>query len=206
MELVNGKVFIYHFIFYPEKAIEYLIQRKEDEHMGIALLVLVIGAIFNLFSRIIISLNKNSIDIYLGFCGFIFILNFLGNLIIFTAIIFFIKNFSLHKEEKALYKNVNYAAIFFKLVCFSYIPLFFAPVISLFGLFLNFYDAGTYYYFLKIAIYFWIAFLQILILKKIFNLKILTSIALYILPLIGLFVFIFIKILNIGISLISIIL
>ena len=174
--------------------------------MGIALLVVVAGVIFNLFSKIIVSLNRDLLDMYLGFGGFIFILNFVGNLILFTGIIFFIKNFALSKKEKILYKNINYACTFFKLICFSFIPFLFTPVISLFVLFFHINNAMTFYYILKIGIYFWIVFLQILIIKTLFNLKILSSIALYILPLIGIFVFIFIKILNIGMSIISLIL
>ncbi len=206
MDLTSGKIFIYYLIFYPKKAIEYLIQNQEDEHMGIALLVLITGIILNLLSRIIVSLNENLIDIYLGLGGFIFILNFIGNLIILTAVIFFIKNFSLSNKEKVLYRKTNYAVIFFKLICFSYIPLLFTPIFSLFQLFINLYIVNTYYFILKVAVYTWIAFLQILIIKTIFNLKILAAVAIYILPLIGLFVFLFIKMINMGIFLVSIIL
>ena len=48
MNFKNGKVFIYNLIFSPNKAIEYTIKNKEDEHIGIALLVLILGIIFNL--------------------------------------------------------------------------------------------------------------------------------------------------------------
>jgi len=206
MDIENGKVLIYHLVFFPRKAIEYLVESKEDKHMGIALLVMVCGVIFNILSKAIVSLNRTSISTYIGIGGFLIILNFVGNLVLFTAIIFFIRNFALSRKEQSLYEDKNCAVIFFKLVCFSFVPFLFTPVISLFGLSLSLHNAVALYYILKMTIYFWIVFLQILIIRKLFNLRILTSIALYILPIIGLFAFMFIKLLNVALSFISIVL
>ncbi len=174
--------------------------------MGIAFLVMLCGVILNLTSKTVFLLNRDLINIYVGIGGIISILNFLGNLILFTAILFFINNFSLKVKEKRVYKNKNLAALFFKLICFSFIPLLFTPLVSLAGLYFKLLNASTLYYILKTALYFWIIFLQILIIKKIFNLKTLTSIALYLLPMVSLLAFIFIKILNMGLSFISLIL
>lgn len=202
----NGKILIYNFIISPGKAIEYLIIDKQDKYMGIALLVMLCGVILNLTSKAVFFLNRDLINIYVGIGGIISVLNFLGNLILFTAILFFINNFSLKEKEKRVYKNKNYAALFFKLICFSFIPLLFTPLVSLAGLYFKLLNASTLYYLLKTALYFWIVFLQILIIKKIFDLKTSTSIALYLLPMVGLLAFIFIKILNMGLTFISLIL
>jgi len=200
MELSNGKIFIYHLIFYPAEAIEYLLKAREDEHMGIAVLVVVAGILFNLLSKVIISMNRELLNIYLGWGGFIVTLNFVGNLILFIGVIFFIKSFTSGEENKAFQRNINYASLLFKSFCFSFVPLFFTPILSLFGLFFRFNGSLIFFYFLKLGIYFWIMFLQVYIIKTIFNMKLLSTIGLYFLPLIGLFAFIFIKIINIGIT------
>ncbi len=209
MNLKNDKIFIYNLIFSPQNAIAYSIKSKEDEHIGIAILVLITSIVFNLLSRVIISMKISLINTFIGIGGFITILNFTGNLMIFTAVIYFIKSFSLSSKSSNFSKknqmpgNKNYALLLFKLLCFSFIPFIFTPVVSLMGLFLSLHNCLAMYYIIKVGIYFWIVFLQILIIKKLFDLKLLTSIALYVLPLVGLNVFIFIKIFNFALSVFS---
>lgn len=206
MNLKNDKIFIYNLIFSPQNAIAYSIKSKEDEHIGIAILVLITSIVFNLLSRVIISMKISLINTYIGIGGFITVLNFTGNLMIFTAVIYFIKSFSLSSkssQKKQMPGNKNYALLLFKLLCFSFIPFIFTPVISLMGLFLSLHNCLAMYYIIKVGIYFWIVVLQILIIKQLFDLKLLTSIALYVLPLVGLNVFIFIKIFNFALSVFS---
>ncbi|MBU1077134.1 MAG: hypothetical protein KKH98_07575 [Spirochaetes bacterium] len=192
MNLNNGKIFIYNLIFAPRKALQYSLKGKEDEHIGIALLVLICGIVLNLFSKALIFLNIGIIDMYAGIGGVFAILNMTGNIIIFTAVIFFIKHFSLTNARK----NRNGALLFFKLICFSFIPFLFAPAVSMIGLFFKLFSGMTIFYLLRIALYLWAISLQILIVKELFDLKLLSSIALYVLPLIGLFAFAFIKIVD----------
>ncbi len=194
----NGKILIYNLVFSPAATIQYLIKEKENIYMGIAFLVMALGIIFNRISNAVVSLDRDLINTYLGIGGFIYILSFIGFLILFTAIILFVKNFSLREKTKNPNKNKNYAVLFFKLACFSFMPLLFTPVLSLLGLFFKSINIPALYSLLKMAVYFWIIFLQLMIIKKLFNLKTLTSIALYLLPIIGFFTFIIIAILDLG--------
>ncbi len=194
----NGKILIYNLVFSPAATIQYLIKEKENKYMGIAFLVMALGIIFNRISNAVVSLDRDLINTYLGIGGFIAVLSFIGNLILFTAIILFVINFSLREKTKNPNKNKNHAVLFFKLACFSFMPLLFTPVLSLLGLFFRSINIPALYSLLKMAVYYWIIFLQLMIIKKLFNLKTLTSIALYLLPIIGFFTFIIIAILDLG--------
>lgn len=204
MDFKDIKTFLYSFLFSPQETISIAVKRREDEHMGMALLVLVITIVFNLLAKAIIALNTKIIDVYLGIGGVIYVLNFIGNIIIFLSIVFFIRSFSISNERNPKKKNLS--LLLFKLICFSFLPLVFAPVISLFGLFFGASQSLTIYYILKAGLIIWIGILQILIIKNVFRLKFLTSFALYILPLIGILAFVFLKIINISLSVITLIL
>ncbi|MDD5067649.1 MAG: hypothetical protein PHF84_11450 [bacterium] len=203
MNLNNGKIFIYQFIIAPEKAIQYILESREDEHIGISLFTLFLSIVFSILSSSVISLKKSIIDVYMSIGFVTYFLNFLGNLVVFLSVVFFIKSFSLSTEQRIEFEKRNLPYLLFKLFCLSYLPYFFAPVLSLISLFLSTEAGISIYFLLKIFLWLWTVSLQVLIIRKVFRLKLMTSFILYILPLIGILAFVFIKVLNLAISFIA---
>lgn len=196
MDLKSGRIFMYSLLVAPEKAVGYLIEAKEDEHIGIALVTLFLSILFNIFSGAIISLKKSVIDVYMSVGYFTSFFDFLGNLLVFLSIIFFVRSFSLSREQRVEFEKKNLAYIMFKLFCFSYIPYFFAPVLSVISLFLSEKAGSSYNGLFRLLLWFWTVLLQILVLKKVFNLKLISSFILYVLPAAAIMAFLFIKFLN----------
>ncbi len=188
--------FFYGLIFYPKFIIKALLKEKENFYLGISILVLFISIIFSIIGKAVILKNKNIIDIFFGVGAIPYIGNWLGNIFFLISLWYFFIFFVSYKKEIRKIKQKNYPLLFFKLISLSYFPYVFLPAISILSLILS-YNSLTVYIIFFLIIKFWIIYLQILIIKELFNLTYFTSILLYLIPIVIYYAFILFKLMNI---------
>lgn len=177
--------FLYYLLLKPQKSFSYLLKSKEDEHIGIALATAALAFIFNLIAKAIVLNKRLLITFFVEINIIPYIIGFFGNILLITAIWYFIRNFFSQK--------ISSAYLLFKTICFTYFPLVFAPLFAILSIFLNPASPTGIYFFFKIILTGWIVYLQIYVLKINFELKTITAFLLYILPIIALVAFFFIK-------------
>ncbi len=185
-------VFFYYLLLRPKNAILYLLRAKEEEHMGIALATAAIAFIFDLIGKAIALKKDSLITFFLELNIIPYIIGFFGNILLICAIWYFVESFIGDKNfSKFPTKNRGY--LLFKLICFTYFPFVFLPALSVLALFLNPLSPSGVYFLLRLILTFWVIYLQIIVLKILFELKTTTAFLLYILPIIALVAFFIIK-------------
>lgn len=197
MEILNSytPVFLYNLLLSPKKTLTYIILKtKEDEHIGIALATAASAFIFELIGKSIALKKKLLITFFIDLNIIPYIIGFFGNLLLISAVWFFVNNFIISKEKRIEFSSRNTAYILFKSICLTYFPFIFSPVLAVLSIFLNPATPSGVYFFFKLALTGWVVYLQILVLKILFDIKTITAFLLYILPIIALIAFFVIKI------------
>lgn len=193
-------LFLYYLLFKPKESIEHLVKSKEDEHIGIALSTAALAFVFELIGKAIAVNSPSMLTFFIEINIIPYIIGFFGNILLFVAIWYFTKILTLGNSKTKSVKTKNDAYILFKIVCFTYFPLIFAPAIGVISLFLSnrvtgsIYTTNSIYFLFKIFLIGWIAYLQIIALKILFELKTITAFLLYILPVLAFFALIILKI------------
>lgn len=192
MEILNSytPVFLYNLLLSPKKTLIYIIQQtKEDEHIGIALATAASAFIFELIGKSIALKKRLMITFFIELNIIPYIIGFFGNLLLISAVWFFINNFIINKKKRIEFSSRNIAYILFKSICLTYYPFIFSPVLAVLSISLSSLSSAVIYFLLKLALIFWVIYLQILVLKITFDIKTITAFLLYILPIVVLIAF-----------------
>ncbi len=196
----NIPALFYGLVLSPVETIKLLIKEKENHYIGTALFTLFIAGVFKILANSIVLRNKSVINFLFGMGAIPYFGNFIGNIFLLIALWFFFIFFILYKSQVKNLKQKNYPLLLFKLMAFSYYPLFFLPAFSLLSLIINFHTPDTLYMIFSFFIKIWIAVLQIIIIKTLFNLKTFGAFILYLIPIIIYYAFIFFKLINLIIN------
>jgi len=177
--------FLYYLIVNPKICFEYLIKnKKSDEHLGIAVATGTFASFFYLIANAI-AYKKKFILNFLGYNTFSYLLSFWGEVFFISALWYFILNFFENKKVQGV--------VLIKTIFLSYYPLLFAPIFAIISLLIS-PKNSQFFTFFKILFLLSVLYLKIFVLKKLFNINSVKAIVLYILPILGVYAFIIIKI------------
>ncbi|MBN1898685.1 MAG: hypothetical protein JW827_07905 [Spirochaetes bacterium] len=194
MELLSqAPAFFYYLIFKPRMVFDYLYRSREEDHVGIALGTASLAFVFGLIGKAVALKKQLLITFFIEINIIPYIVGFFGNIFLLSAIWFFVKSFiGQSKQKKDLQKNRS--LILFKSICFSYFPLVFSPVFAILALAINTVNPSGFYFLFRMILTGWVIYLQVIILKTVFAIKTLQAFLMYILPLVALIAYFFIKV------------
>ncbi len=176
------KEIFYNIIFYPSLAFNKLKEIKK--YGGLIFLSALVAFILNELSYAIAIKKLAVLKLKLSYFLLPLLLNFIINLVILSAILYFLRLVLIKEETSARETGM----LIFKVVCISYLPFYFLPVLSLINISL-FGGSKTIFLLLRILVYLWTAYLQFLGFSIITGIDKLRAIIVYILSLMFMFFF-----------------